>query len=88
MTFQELSHRDYWIIKLDSGMTLLASRSSLSKMVLVSVLDGDALSLPQEAHFDPDEISEGTVLGTANGAEHTVTSVTLLPRLAVTGRRV
>lgn len=88
--FEERSHRDYWIIKLTSGMTLLVSRDSVSRKVLVSALDSDsdAMSPPQEAHFDPDEITEGTILGTANGTEVAVTKVTMIPRMAVTGRRI
>lgn len=86
--FEEKSHRDYWIVKLTSGMTLLVSRDSVSRKVLVSAVDSDGASLapPQEATFDPDEITEGTVLGTASGTEVAVAKVVMIPRLAVTGR--
>ena len=89
----EISHRDYWVARLDNGGALLISRNSSTGHVLVSPI---ALTLeethtqlanptpPQRATFDPDTLTVGTVLVSESGKHVAITKITKMSRRAVT----
>jgi len=79
-----VSHRDYWVVKMDDGDALIVSRDSETKHTLASLASMGAFVPPREVEFDPDDLAVGAVLGADNGRTRTITGITKLDALTVT----